>query len=271
MADLGPTADPIDTTKPHGARMYDYYLDGKDHYEVDQEAAAQVETIFPTARICAKTNRQFMHRATRWIAAHTDVRQFLDIGTGIPTQPNLHQIAQQNHPESRIVYVDNDPVVLRHAQALMRSSPEGRTAYIQADVREPDSITSADLLHRTLDLSRPVALSLNALLHFVPDTYRPYDIVEHLVGTLAPGSYLILSHCTPDFDPEPWEKILEVYRSGGIETQVRTRKEVLRFFEGLAFVDPGLVSPLHWRPDGDPLPGATDASVSFYAGVALKR
>ncbi|MEV6791982.1 SAM-dependent methyltransferase [Streptomyces sp. NPDC051320] len=271
MAGTGHDADPIDTTKPHSARMYDYYLDGKDHYEVDQEAAAQVLAVFPSIKICARTNRQFMHRATRWITAHTDVRQFLDVGTGIPTQPNLHQIAQETHPESRVVYVDYDPVVLRHAQALMRSKPEGRTAYIQADVREPETITSAELLHQTLDLSRPVALSLNALLHFVPDERRPYEIVQHLVDALAPGSYLMMSHCTPDFDPEAWEKILDVYRAGGIEIQVRSRKEVLGFFDGLEFVEPGLEVPHRWQPDGETLSGATDAAVSLYAGVARKR
>lgn len=270
MADLGHTAEPIDTTKPHSARMYDYYLDGKDHYEADAQAAAQVEAIFPSIGICAKTNRQFMHRATRWISASTEVRQFLDIGTGIPTQPNLHQVAQEIHPESRIVYVDHDPVVLRHAQALMRSRPEGRTAYIQADVREPEAITSAELLRRTLDLSRPVALSLNALFHFVPDERRPHEILQQLLDALVPGSYLILSHVTPDFAPEPWEKIQEIYRTGGIETQFRSRKEILAFFDGLELVEPGLEVPHRWHPEGGSLPGTTDASVSLYAGVARK-
>ncbi|WP_217146823.1 SAM-dependent methyltransferase, partial [Streptomyces sp. AC627_RSS907] len=177
MAELGRAASRIDTSKPHPARMYDYYLGGKDHYEVDQQAAEKVVEINPGIKICAGTNRRFMHRATRYLAA-AGVRQFLDIGTGIPTEPNLHQVAQSVAPEARVVYADNDPIVLTHAQALLRSTREGRTAYIHADVREPEKILAAQELRETLDMSQPVALSLNALLHFVPDEFHAYDLVE---------------------------------------------------------------------------------------------
>ncbi|MFF1421091.1 SAM-dependent methyltransferase [Streptomyces sp. NPDC058280] len=271
MTDLDqPSIHEIDTSKPHPARMYDFYLQGKDYYEVDKEAAAKVESVFPTAKTCARANRLFMHRATRWLAAEAGVRQFLDIGTGIPTRPNLHQVAQEAAPESHVVYVDNDPIVLRHAEALMRSSPEGRTAYIQADVREPKTIIASEQLHQTIDLTRPVALSLNALLHFVPDEFRPYETVQYLLDALPSGSYLVLSHCTQDFAPEMWEGVIDVYHRGGIPAQVRSRDDVLRFFDGLEFVDPGLAVPHRWRPDGEPLDGVTDAAVSIYAGVARK-
>lgn len=271
MTDLDhPSVDKIDTTKPHPARMYDFYLNGKDYYEADLAAAATVESVFPTVKICAQTNRRFMHRATRWLASEAGIRQFLDIGTGIPTRPNLHQIAQDVAPDSRVVYVDNDPIVLRHAEALMRSTPEGRTAYLHADVRDPKTIVEAERLHGTIDLTRPVALSLNALLHFVPDEFRPYETVEFLLDALPSGSYLVLSHCTPDFAPEMWEQVIGVYHRGGISAQVRSRGEVLRFFDGLDLVEPGLAVPHRWRPDGEPLDGATDAAVSIYAGVARK-
>ncbi|MFJ4921607.1 SAM-dependent methyltransferase [Streptomyces sp. NPDC088725] len=271
MTDLDqPSVDEIDTTKPHSARMYDFYLHGKDYYEADKLAAAKVEKVFPTVQICARTNRLFMHRATRWLAEEAGLRQFLDIGTGIPTRPNLHQVAQRAAPDARVVYADNDPIVLRHAEALMRSTPEGRTAYIQADVRDPESILAARELHEILDLSRPVALSLNALLHFVPDEDHPYDTVRTLLDALPSGSYLVLSHCTPDFDREMIDRVLDVYHGGGIPAQVRTEAEVRRFFHGLELVEPGLTVPHRWRPDGETLAGATDEAVSFYAGVARK-
>ncbi|WP_446038459.1 SAM-dependent methyltransferase [Streptomyces sp. SID1121] len=264
------TFDGIDTTRPHAARMYDYFLRGKDYYEVDRRAASRIEAIAPGARTAAVTNRRFMHRATRWLAGEAGVRQFLDIGTGIPTSPNLHQIAQATAPDARVVYVDNDPVVLRHAEALMRSTPEGRTAFVHADFRDPRSIIESPRLRDTLDLTRPVALSLNALLHFVPDDERPYDAVRFLLDALPSGSYLGLSHCTPDFDPEMWVKILGVYHGSGIPGQVRSRDEILRFFDGLDLVEPGVEVPHRWRPDGELPEGVTDGAVSLYAGLARK-
>jgi hypothetical protein len=258
----------IDTSKPHPARMYDFYLQGKDYYEADEIAAKDVESFFPTIKITARVNRHFMHRATRWLAAEAGMRQFLDIGTGIPTQPNLHQVAQEIIPEARVVYADYDPIVLRHAEALMRSAPEGRTTYIQADARRPDDILQATQLHETIDLEQPVALSLNALLHFIPDEDGAYAIVRRLVDALAPGSHLVISHCTPDFAAEMWAGVEEVYRRGGIPLQVRGREEVVRFFDGLELVEPGVVVPHAWHPDGTGVAGTSDASVSMWAGVA---
>ncbi len=269
MTILGQPARDIDTTKAHPARLYDYYLGGKDNYLVDRIAAAKVLDINPHMRTVAQANRAFMHRSTRWLATEAGIRQFLDIGTGIPTQPNLHQVAQEVAPDARIVYVDNDPIVLCHAQALMTSTEQGRTAYMHADVTDPQSIVGHEGLATVLDLSRPVALSLNALLHFVPDDKRPYDIVQSLVDALAPGSFLVLSHCTGDFLPDVWSELVDIYAEQEIGAQVRSKEEVLRFFDGLELVEPGLVVGHRWKPDQPT--DLKDAEVSLYAAVALKR
>jgi len=272
MTAQGFHADDIDTSRPHSARMYDYFLGGKTNYEADIQGAEAVIGIWPGVRTGARVNRAFMHRAVRWLVREAGIRQFLDVGTGIPTEPNLHQVAQDLAPEARIVYADNDPIVLRYAQALLRSTPEGRTAYLHADATDPDSILDHPELREVLDLSRPVALSLNALLHYVGDDRKPHETVARLVDALAPGSYLTLTHCTPDFDPETWERLSRLSMSGSAASaRARTREEILRFFEGLEFVEPGLVAPHHWKPEPDqPFADASDAEVSLYAGVARK-
>ncbi|MFF3504964.1 SAM-dependent methyltransferase [Streptomyces sp. NPDC003247] len=257
----------IDTSKPHPARMYDYYLGGKDNYPVDAEAAERVLQGLPHGRGPALANRAFMHRAVRFLAEEGGVRQFLDIGTGIPTSPNLHEVAQSTDPAARVVYVDNDPIVLAHAQALLRSAPEGSTDYVQADARDPDAILEAAA--RTLDLSRPVGLSLIALLHFLPDDHA-YDSVTRLLAALAPGSYLVLSHTTADFDPESTARALQVYRDRGVFLTVRSHAEISRFFTGLELIDPGLVPGVQWRPAPSPTPPTTGPTDLFYAGVARK-
>ncbi|HET6634997.1 MAG TPA: SAM-dependent methyltransferase [Streptomyces sp.] len=262
--------------RPHSARMYDYYLGGKTNYRADRAAAGQVVAAWPGVMVCARVNRAFMRRAGRWLAAEQGIRQFLDIGTGIPTAPNLHQVVQSVHPEARVVYADNDPIVLTHAQALMAGTPEGRTAYIEADATDPGAILSAPELAETLDMSKPVAVSLVALLHFVSDKHRPYDVIEQLVAALAPGSALVLTHVTPDFDPEGIGKVEQIYRAGGTDAQARSKEEFTRFFDGLEMVEPGIEVPHRWRPDdgGAPHIGAgdvDDAEASMWAGVALKR
>lgn len=192
----------------------------------------------------AKCNRAFMHRATRWLGDTAGVRQYLDIGTGIPTEPNLHQIAQEVAADSRVVYTDNDPIVLRHAEALLRSSPEGLTEYIQADAREPDRIV--EQAGKILDFDKPVALSLIALLHFVPDEDGAHELVRKLLEPLASGSYLVISHVTGDYDPEGSEKAAELYKAKGVPLALRSRDEVGHFFDGLELVDPGV----SWWPSG---------------------
>ncbi|WP_326686632.1 MULTISPECIES: SAM-dependent methyltransferase [unclassified Streptomyces] len=264
----------IDTTKPHSARMYDYYLGGKTHYEVDVQAAEAVIATVPYAGAMARANRDFMIRATRWLTAERGVRQFLDIGSGIPTEPNLHQVAQAVAPDARVVYTDSDPIVLQYAQALLHSTPEGRTTYLQADATRPETIMDSDELHTTLDLTRPVALSVNALFHFVPDESGPYELLRGLMERLAPGSFLCLSHATAQ--PDDLElavlgkKVEEIYAKGGTTMRLRENAEIARFFDGLELVQPGLIMAHQWRPE----PGMTcelkDGEPSMLAGVARK-
>jgi len=265
----------IDTSRPHSARMYDYYLGGKDHFEVDKQAAETVAAVYPGIFVCAKENRAFMHRATRVLAQEHGIRQWLDIGTGIPTEPNLHQVAQSAVPDARVVYADNDPLVLKYAERLMRSTPEGRTTYIEADINEPEALLDAPELAEVLDLGRPVALSMNALMHFVTDAQDPYGIVTGLLGALPSGSALALSHCTPDFDPPTWEKVTEIYTNAGTPVQFRAQKDVARFFDGLDLLDPGITVGHRWRPDSSDGDAATterptDAEVSLWTGVGIK-
>lgn len=256
----GPADSPIDTSRPHPARVYDYLLGGKDNYPVDQELGAQMP---PVAKAGVAQNRAFMHRAVGW-AARTGIDQFLDIGTGIPTRPNLHQIAQEINPAARVLYTDNDPIVLRHAEALLISTPEGATGYLDADVREPAKILGH--ARHLLDFDRPIALSLIALMHFVPDEDDPYGITRTLVDALPSGSCLVLSHFTNEFLPAEQDKT-ETYRSSGISLRPRTRSEVARFFDGLDLVDPGLVTAPLWHQD-TPLPESSVAIDSFHVGVA---
>ncbi|WP_084700965.1 SAM-dependent methyltransferase [Streptacidiphilus anmyonensis] len=259
---------------PHSARMYDYFLGGKDHYAVDREAAERVLVVFPNMRTAVQANRAFMRRSTRALA-RLGLRQWLDIGTGIPTSPNLHEVAQSVAPDARVVYVDNDPVVLAHSRALMTSTPEGRTAYIHGDVHDPEAILAAPQLARTLDLGQPVVLSMVALLHFVPDIREARSIVDRLFTKLPTGSALVLSHATAELDVEGAPKVQEIYNQVGTTLQLRSRTEFATFFEGLELLDPGIVTAHRWRPDDtdtDRLPaGVTDAQVSFYAGVGVKR
>ncbi|MET8136831.1 SAM-dependent methyltransferase [Streptomyces sp. NPDC005251] len=262
---------PIDTSKPHPARMYDYYLGGKDHYPVDAEAAEQVLGHTPDARTFARANRLFMHRAVRVLARDHGVRQFLDIGTGVPTEPNLHQVAQEQAPDCRVVYADNDPIVLAHARALLHGTPEGRVAYLQADVREPKAILESDETRTTLDFDRPIALSLCALMHFVPDEHGAYRIVRELIDALPSGSFLTLSHGTTDFDPEGMARTQDVYVRARIPIQLRSRTQIARFFDGLELLPPGLAVTHRWHPEPDqPLADITDAQAGFYGGVARK-
>ncbi|MFI9365155.1 SAM-dependent methyltransferase [Kitasatospora sp. NPDC053057] len=270
-----PTGPQIRQDIPHSARMYDYFLGGKDNFAVDREAAERVLTAFPTMRTAVRANRTFMHRATRALARR-GLSQWLDIGTGIPTSPNLHEVAQAVEPRARVVYADNDPVVLAHSRALMTSTPQGRTAYVHGDVRDPASILTTPQVAETLDLTRPVVLSMIALLHFVPDLDDAHAIVKHLLDPLPPGSALVLSHATAELDPPGASKVEEIYNQAGTSLRLRPEAEFATFFEGLDLLDPGIVPAHRWHPDGaDDTTGllpatVTDAQVSFYAGVALK-
>jgi hypothetical protein len=259
----------IDTTRPHPARRYDYWLGGKDNFQADREAGDAIAAVFPSIRTAARENRAFMQRAVRFLAGEAGVRQFLDIGTGLPTADNVHDVAQGIAPESRIVYVDNDPLVLTHARALLTSSDEGATAYIDADVRDPKKILAA--AHDTLDFDQPVALLLVALLHFIEDAEDPWGIVHRLTTALPAGSYLVLSHAT--FDPLDAETIAAMNAvNASIKPTFTPRSldAVTRFFAGddLELLEPGIVSVSDWRPESDDRP--TPAQATGYGAVAIK-
>ena len=270
MTGTEPAAQRIDTTRPHPARVYDWFLGGKDNYPVDEELGRQIMSIETGAPRAARANRRFMRRATRLLAGESGIRQFLDIGTGIPTEPNLHQIAQGVAPDARVVYVDNDPIVLAHASALLHGTPEGVTEYLQADAREPGAIIEQAGL--VLDFDRPVALSLIALMHFVADEDGAHDLVRTLVDALAPGSFLVLSALTADFEPEQVRRGVDAYAAGGVTLVARSQAETSLFFKGLEVIDPGIVSVVDWRPDlaVDGTPDG-EGPVSLYGGVGLKR
>ncbi|MBP0457298.1 SAM-dependent methyltransferase [Streptomyces montanisoli] len=275
----GESRAPVDlkTDRPHAARVYDVLLGGKTNYEPDRAMAAQVVANVPTAQPTARANRDFMLRATRYLAAEAGVRQFLDIGTGIPTQPNLHEAAQSVAPDSRVVYVDNDPIVLAHSRALHTSDPAGRTAYIDADASDPDGILASALLRETLDLDRPVALSMCLLLHWLPATADPYAVVRRLVDELVPGSFLVITHLARDLDQDGVGGLESDFESSGSQLQGRTKDEVLGFFDGLSLIEPGLVVPHMWRPEPVAVDiGSADMRVDehrapIWAGVAAKK
>ncbi|MFF5493808.1 SAM-dependent methyltransferase [Streptomyces aquilus] len=256
--------------KAHSARMYDYFLGGKTNYAVDREVAETVIRLFPAAETAARANRAFMHRAVRCLA-RLGVRQFIDVGTGIPVSPNLHQVVQGVAPDCRVAYVDNDPIVQVYCDALLDSTVEGRTCYVRADVTEPDALIDAVRSEDIIDFGRPVALSLHALLPFVTGDHEPYRMVRRLMRELPAGSYLSLSHATGDFAPEAWQAVLDTYARAGTPAQVRTRAEVMGFFDGLELIEPGLVVGHRWRPEPGSGPSlVSDAQVSLYAGVARK-
>ena len=276
--DTGPPdsgGQPVDlhTDRPHPARVYDYLLGGKDNFAADRAAAEEGMKANPNSLIPPRENRAFLRRAVRYLACEAGISQFLDIGTGIPTSPNVHEIAQQANPRARIAYVDNDPIVLSHARALLTSGPEGKTAYIDADLRDVERILGSPDLQGTLDLSQPVALMLIAVLHFIPDADDPHGLVAKLMAGMPSGSYLALSHLTGDFDPAAWEGVAAVYRRSGVIMQVRSQPDIERLFDGLDVIEPGVVSLPRWRPDPTDIGQAsqpTDAAVSVYGGVARK-
>jgi len=267
MSELPPE---IDTSRPHPARMYDYGIGGKNHFAADREVAEKIFTAWPGGRTSGRENRAFLGRAVRYLAGEAGIRQFLDIGTGLPTTNNVHEVAQQVAPSSRVVYVDNDPLVLAHARALLTSSPEGRTAYIHADLRDPQAILNDPATRDVLDFSQPIALMLVALLHYVPDEWNPAEILATLLGALPSGSYLVASHITGEHDPAV-AAFERADRAAGIPAQLRDCSDFARLaFAGLALLPPGVVPVSEWRPDtAGPLP--TPAEVSTYGGVARKE
>lgn len=261
------TDDPppgIDTTVPHSARIWNYWLGGDDNYPVDRRAGEEFCEVFPGMVDVARAVRGFLARAVRHLGRDNGIRQFLDIGSGLPTVENTHEIAQRVAPESRIVYVDNDPLVLAHARSLLTSTPEGTTDYVHADLRDPDAILRAAA--ETLDLSRPVGLMLlGVMAHIGDDEARP--IVNRLVDALPTGSHLVLSDGTNT--DKAREEAHRRYNSGGaVPYLLRSPEQITRFFDGLELVEPGVVSVSQWHPG--PSPSGPPAEVSTYGGVARK-
>ncbi|MCM4075978.1 SAM-dependent methyltransferase [Paractinoplanes hotanensis] len=262
----------VDTSTAHPARRYNYWLGGKDNFAADRESADAIEAVFPHIRTAAVENRRFLQRVVRVLTQEHGIRQFLDVGTGLPTADNTHQVAQRIEPSSRVVYVDNDPLVLTHARALLTSAPEGRTAYISADLRDPESILAHADLVATLDLSRPVAVMLIAVLHFVHDDDQADKAIATLMGALPPGSFLALTHATADFLPPEIAAALTSGKVRGASSfEGRSGAQVARLLDGngLELIEPGLTVVSQWRPDPDVTPPPAE-HVSVYGAVARK-
>ncbi|GAA2476155.1 SAM-dependent methyltransferase [Winogradskya humida] len=258
----------VDTSVPHPARRYNYWLGGKDHFPADRESGEEFARKFPGVRIGARANRAMLQRAVGFLAAECGVKQFLDVGTGLPTADNTHEVAQRIHPEARVVYVDNDPLVMTHARALLTSTPEGATAYLEADLRDPGKILSqaAELL----DFSRPIALVVVAVLHFIPGEGAARPLVQELVDAVPRGSYLLVTHATMDFSPAEHRVAHERMRvTGRSDVWMRSRDEFATLLDGLEVVEPGIVAVSEWRPPaGEPLPDPKD--VAIWGAVARK-
>lgn len=256
----------FDSRVPNVARIYDLLLGGKNNFAADREAARRLLEAVPGAARAARDNRQFLGRAVWFLAREAGIRQFLDIGTGLPTLGNVHEVAHSAESTSRVVYADNDPVVLTHARALLAKSP--RVEAVQADLRNPDYLFSLPAVRALIDFSEPVAVLMVAVLHFIADVEDPWSIVDRYKSMMAPGSYLVLSHVTGDRLPdEAIRQATEVYEQASVPGVTRSRREVTRFFRGLDMVSPGLVDPCVWRC---PSPPGKPAPLIFYAGVGRK-
>jgi hypothetical protein len=263
----------INTSVPNPARIYDYLLGGKDNYPADREVAEQVVAIAPVARDVVQDNRAFLRRVVRFLTREAGIRQFIDLGSGLPTQGNVHEIAQAIAPEARVVYVDNDAMVVTHSRALLAGD---NTLAVQADLREPDVILKHPEVRELIDFDQPIALLLVAILHFLPDDQDPLGIVARFRDALPAGSYLAISHGTRDIPTRPdisaeamaemGARVERLYQQTTASIVTRTRPQVERFFDGFDLLDPGLVEIQRWRPDDQSslLPGG------FYGGVGRK-
>ncbi|MGH3766840.1 MAG: SAM-dependent methyltransferase [Pseudonocardiaceae bacterium] len=258
----------IDVSKPQSARIWNYWLGGKDNYPVDREAGDEVRARIPDIADGARAERAFLVRVVRYLVGEEGIRQFLDIGTGLPTLNNTHEVAQATAPECRIVYVDNDPLVLAHARALLTSTPEGVTDYIHADLGDPDTILAEAA--RILDFSQPVGLMLLGVVNHIMDSDEAHWAVDRLVAALPPGSYLALTHSTAEVHGEPMLEVMrQVTERGGTPIRARTRDELVHYFDGMELLDPGVVSCSFWRPD--PIQLGTLAEVYLFGGVGRIR
>jgi hypothetical protein len=267
--DNGDSRQRIDTSKPHAARMYDYFLGGKDNFAADRETAQKALAAWPAIRVASRENRAFLGRAVRYLAAEAGITQFLDVGSGLPGVGNVHEVAQQVNPAARVVYVDNDPIVLSHGRALLVSKPEGKSVYIDADMREPEKILAHPLTRDTLDFTKPIALMVVSVLHFFTNDDEVRRIVRPLVDALPSGSYFAASHATAEFAPAAAEAG-RAYTRGGVDVIGRDHDVFADLvFDGLTLVPPGVVVVSEWRPDPGALPPPR-ADVSMNGAIARK-
>ena len=257
----------LDTTVPHSARVWNYWLGGKDNFEPDRELGEQIKQFFPEIAVIAQESRRFLARAVTYLAGEAGIRQFLDIGTGLPTADNTHEVAQRVAPDSRVVYVDNDPMVLVHARALLTSSPEGATDYLQADLRNPETILREAA--RTLDLSRPVALMLLGVLAHITDYDEARSIVDRLMAALPSGSYLVVNDGTNVVDPDARNAATQASIEAGTPYISRHPDTIAGYFHDLELVEPGVVSSNRWRVEPDEN-GKLPDEVDVFCGVGRK-
>lgn len=267
MSDASP-GPPIDTAVSHSARVWNYWLGGKDNYEVDQMAGDKVRELYPDIVLLARAAREFLVRAVGFLAGEEGIRQFLDIGTGLPTVNNTHEVAQAVAPQSRVVYVDNDPIVLAHARALLTSSPEGATTYIDADLQDPEKILAE--ASRTLNFTEPVAITLIAILHHIASYEQAREIVDRLMRAVPPGSYLVISHSTNVINgARSDEAVAQWNKFGKPQVILRGPDQIAGFFDGLELLEPGVVSTTRWRPGRVDI-GGEPREVDQFCGVARK-
>jgi hypothetical protein len=267
MSSHRPAPRGVDPNTPSAARIYDYALGGKDNYEVDRAVAEKVFALAPEMPVMARQNREFLGRAVRFLTAEAGIRQFLDIGSGLPTQQNVHQVAEETAPEAKVVYVDYDPIVVAYGDALVATTSNVR--FVRGDLREIGDILGHPDLRELIDFDRPVAVLLVAVLHFVLDAERPYEIVSRLRDVMAPGSYLAVSHVTPDPHPEETAQLVDVSTQAGAPWVARSHAELMRFFDGFDLVEPGLVTAPEWRP---PIARQVDPGKMWVlSGVGRKR
>ncbi|GAA0429963.1 hypothetical protein Aca07nite_38550 [Actinoplanes capillaceus] len=256
----------LDTSTPHSARLWNYWLGGKDNFQPDRDAGDAIAGMLPSIVTLAREDRRFLRRSVEHMVRDGGIRQILDIGTGLPTADNTHQVAQEVAAETKVVYVDNDPLVLVHARALLSGTPEGETNYVEADLNDPESILRA--AEQTLDFSRPIALTLLGIVHFLRDDDHAYEVVRRLVDALAPGSYLAIAHGCYDINTAEANRIVDFWNERGTpKIKYRSAKEITAFFDGLTLLEPGVVPCNRWRPDAH----TGDVDVNQYCGVAVKR
>jgi O-methyltransferase involved in polyketide biosynthesis len=268
--DNGDVSPEIDTAKPHPARVYDYFLGGKDNFAADREVARQALEVAPSIRTAVRENRAFLGRAVRYLAQEAGITQFLDLGSGLPGVGNVHEVAQAVQPSAHVVYVDNDPIVLAHGRALLASTPEGKCAYLQADIHDPEYILGHPLTRDTLDFGRPVALILNAVLHFFADE-EAGKIAETVLAALPSGSYVVASHGTAEYSPrQSVDGGVRAYQQGGMPVRLRDGSDFADLaFKGLTLVPPGVVVVSEWRREPGEIPPLAE-EIGINGAVARK-